>query len=732
MTFNDIHRIVGVDHHDPFVVLGVHPVVHGNSSGVIVRAFLPEAVKVRVIPAPKGMRTKVMTKISREGMFEAVFMRRKEVFTYRLAIEWPGGSTEEREDPYRFLPVVSEEDRYLFNAGDHRRVYEKLGAHVRTLDGILGVHFAVWAPSARSVSVLGDFNGWDGRYHQMRVLGSSGIWEIFIPGVKEGALYKFQIKSTDGTLLEKTDPYARAMEHRPSTASIVVSLDGFDWNDAGWLKERSTTDLSVKPVSVYEVHLGSWMRNVHDGYRWHSYREAAHLLVDYVKARGFTHVELMPIMEHPFDGSWGYQVSGYFAPTSRFGSPEDFMYFVNHCHENGIGVILDWVPAHFPKDAHALGWFDGTHVYEHADPRKGEHQDWGTLIFNYGRNEVRNFLLSNAVFWIDKYHVDGLRIDAVASMIYLDYSRKAGEWLPNPYGGRENLEAIDFLKHMNSVVHQYYPGVLTIAEESTAWPQVTGPVSNGGLGFSMKWNMGWMHDTLQYFGLNPVHRSHHQGSLTFALLYAFSERFVLPFSHDEVVHGKRSLLSKMPGDEWQQFANLRALYALMFGFPGKKLMFMGCEFGQKAEWNHDRQLEWEVLQYAVHSGMQKCVDDLNRLHRSEPSLHEVDFSYHGFEWIDFHDAANSVISFIRWSAEHLEHVVVVCNFTPVPRHGYRIGVPKAVQYVEILNTDSSLYGGSNVGNAGIVRTEATPAHGRPQSLVLTLPPVAVLYLKPVG
>jgi 1,4-alpha-glucan branching enzyme len=565
----------------------------------------------------------------------------------------------------------------------------------------------------------------------MRVLGASGVWELFIPGLNEGELYKFQIKTKSGKCIDKADPYATEMELRPNTASKINFLQNHKWMDEAWVKLRAESDHLGEPISVYEVHLGSWARVAEEHNRWLTYREMAEMLVAHVQERGFTHIELLPVMEHPFDASWGYQVTGYFAPTSRFGTPQDFMFFVDYCHQNNIGVILDWVPAHFPKDEFALAQFDGTHLYEHADPRKGEHQDWGTYIFNYGRKEVRNFLISNALFWMDKYHIDGLRIDAVASMLYLDYSRKKGEWIPNEFGGRENLDAIAFLKDTNRLVHQYYPGVLTIAEESTAWPGVTTDIAFGGLGFSLKWNMGWMHDMLKYFSTDPLFRMYHQNDLTFALLYAFTERFLLPLSHDEVVHGKSSLLHKMPGDDWQKFSNLRLLYGLMYGFPGKKLLFMGGEFAQRDEWNHEHSLDWHLTQFPPHAGMQKWISDLNRVYRKESALHQVDFHYSGFEWIDFRDKANSVISFMRKSIDGNEKIIVVCNFTPVPHQNYRVGVSEEGMYREILNSDSSFYEGSNVGNAGEIAAESIPCHNRKFSLNLTLPPLAAVFLKRV-
>ncbi|MDH3251817.1 MAG: 1,4-alpha-glucan branching protein GlgB [Ignavibacteria bacterium] len=725
---DDVYRVIYNDHYDPFRVLGIHRIELEGKNAVVVRSFLPAAGRVWVIEEQNGTtREHPMNRLHDEGFFEVVVPGRQDVFPYKLKMETLRETVETFHDSYSFLPTLTEFDIYLFNAGDHHRIYEKLGAHFASVNGIGGIQFAVWAPGARSVSVIGDFNGWDRRSHAMRVLGTSGVWEIFIPGLPEGALYKFQVKTQQGFILDKTDPYGFEMEVRPRTASRVNLLGNFAWHDQEWIERRRSVDPLALPMSVYEVHPGSWQRN--DDGSWLSYRELAHRLVEYVQHAGFTHIELMPVMEHPFDASWGYQVTGYFAPTARFGSPQDFMYFVDHCHQHDIGVILDWVPAHFPKDNHALADFDGTHLYEHADPRKGEHQDWGTLIFNYGRNEVRNFLLSNALFWMDKYHIDGIRIDAVASMLYLDYSRKGGEWVPNQYGGRENIEAVEFLKHMNRVVHDYYPGVLTIAEESTAWPGVTTPLEYHGLGFDLKWNMGWMHDMLEYFSRDPVFRRHHQDNLTFALLYAFSERFMLPLSHDEVVHGKQSLLSKMPGDWWQQFANLRVLYGLMHGFPGKKLLFMGCEIGQWHEWNHEGALDWPLLDVGTHSGLLQLLRDLNRLHREEPALHEQDFSHTGFEWIDFQDADSSVICFERFARDRRESIVIACNFTPVPRVGYRIGVREQGVYRELLNSDASMYSGSNMGNGGAVQSEPVPLHYRDHSIQLTLPPLAVLFLK---
>jgi 1,4-alpha-glucan branching enzyme len=600
------------------------------------------------------------------------------------------------------------------------------------IDGIKGVHFAVWAPNAKRVSVIGDFNHWNGKKHPMKLLGDSGIWEIFIPVLDEGELYKFEVKSKyRGYKEQKADPFAFFFEVRPKSAAIVYNIENkHKWQDAEWMEMRRKRNWFESPVTIYEVHLGSWMRVPEEDNRFLTYRELADRLIPYVKGLGFTHIELLPVSEHPLDASWGYQTIGYFAPTSRHGRPEDFMYFVHKCHQNGIGVIIDWVPAHFPKDAHGLGYFDGTCLYEHEDPKKREHRDWGTLIFNYGRNEVTNYLISNALFWLEKYHIDGLRVDAVASMIYLDYSRAPGDWVPNIYGGNENLEAIEFLKKFNEVIHQYHPGVLTIAEESTAWPSVSRPTYLGGLGFSMKWNMGWMHDTLEYFSKEPIHRKYHANNLTFSMLYAFTENFILPFSHDEVVHGKRAMLDKMPGDMWQKFANLRALYGYMYGHPGKKLLFMGSEFGQWREWNFDESLNWHLLQYEPHEKLQGFLSDLNNLYITEPAMHEVDFEWHGFEWIDFHDSDNSVISFVRRAKNHDDFLVFVFNLTPVPRFGYRIGVPKGGFYREILNSDSEIYWGGNLGNAGGVYADNVPCHTRQFSLNLILPPLSALIFKP--
>ncbi len=712
----ELDRIQQARHHDPFSILGRHAIGGGETF----RAVLPQAESARI-----GEHGPDMQRIAGTDIFECRVEHGNNI-PQHYSIFWQNksGHAGQHVDPYTFPPQLADFDLYLFSEGKHFHVYKVLGAHPRTVDGVGGVLFATWAPNADRVSVVGDFNHWDGRTHMMRARGSSGVFELFIPGVAPGSLYKFEIRNRQqGTLLLKTDPYGQRFELRPDTASIVVAEDGFDWQDHAWLEARKSRDWLHEPMSIYEVHLGSWRRDEHGGFV--NYRDQAAALVAYARELGFTHLELLPITEHPFDGSWGYQTTGYFAPTSRFGSPDDFRWFVNYCHQHGIGVILDWVPAHFPKDAHGLAWFDGTPLYEHEDPRLGEHRDWGTLIYNYGRNEVRNFLIGSALFWLEECHLDGLRVDAVASMLYLDYSREAGDWIPNKYGGNENLEAIAFLRELNTVTHQQCPGTLIMAEESTAWPQVTRPTWTGGLGFSMKWNMGWMHDILEYISKDAIHRHYHHDQLTFGLLYAFTENFVLPFSHDEVVHGKGSMLAKMPGDEWQKFANLRLLYSLMLTYPGKKLLFMGCEFAQGTEWNAERSLDWYVLDYPLHQGIAKAVGDLNRLYTGMPALHGRDFEPEGFEWIDCHDAPQSVLSYLRRAGD--DFAVMVFNFTPIPRHDYRIGVPEAGLYREAFNSDSVYYGGSNVGNPPI-QADTTPWMGRPYSICITLPPLAGIIL----
>ncbi|MBI3668765.1 MAG: 1,4-alpha-glucan branching protein GlgB [Acidobacteria bacterium] len=729
-----MESILRGEHADPFSLLGPQPVEVNGEKRLAIRALLPRAAEVSVVLHAGGANYPA-ERIHREGFFQAVLPFTETIFaspaSYRLRVRNTDGSSEEIYDAYAFPHLLTDFDLHLIGEGTHYQKYEKLGAHVREVAGIRGVHFGVWAPNARRVSVVGDFNRWDGRLHPMRNRGPSGIWELFLPGLNEGVIYKFDILSNaSGRVTLKADPYAFSAELRPKSGSVVANIDRYTWGDEAWMAAREQRNWLSAPISIYEVHLGAWQREWEEGNRWLTYRELADRLVPYVKQMGYTHIELLPVMEYPFDGSWGYQTIGYFAATSRYGTPTDLMYFIDRCHEEGIGVFLDWTPAHFPRDGHGLAQFDGTHLYEHSDPRQGEHPDWGTLVFNYGRNEVQNFLLSNALFWLDKYHMDGLRVDAVASMLYLDYSRNEGEWIPNEFGGRENLAAIAFLKRLNELVYWRHPGALTIAEESTAWPAVSRPTYVGGLGFSLKWNMGWMNDTLEYMTRNPIYRKYHHNRLTFSMLYAFTENFVLPLSHDEVVHGKSSLLNKMPGDLWQQFANLRLLYGYFYGHPGKKLLFMGGEFGQRAEWNHETSLEWHLLEFESHRGLQHLVADLNRLYASEPALHEVDFDWHGFEWQDCNDADASVLSFVRRAKNPEDFVVIVANFTPVVRENYRVSVPRLGFYRELMNTDAAIYGGSNAGNAGGVMAEAVPWLGHPHSLNLRLPPLAVLFLKP--
>jgi 1,4-alpha-glucan branching enzyme len=693
---------------------------HHTSEGVIVRAWRPEAESINCVF--NGHLIGKLERIDPAGLFEGQLDT--DPGFYQLEVTYGDGKTFTLEDPYSFPPTLGELDLHLIQEGRHRRLHHKLGAHLQEVEGVVGTGFAVWAPGARSVRVVGDFNSWDGRLHPMRSMGSSGVWELFLPGVTEGAHYKFELLTEGRSLVMKSDPFALRTEVPPGTASIVFQSH-HDFSDAEWMAQRRSFDVYSSPMSVYEVHLGSWRRTPDGGTL--TYKDMAPLLAGYCSEMGFTHVELLPVAEHPFGGSWGYQVGNYFAPTARYGSPDEFRLLVDTLHQEGIGVIVDWVPAHFPKDEWALARFDGTALYEHLDPRQGEHPDWGTLIFNYGRNEVRNFLISNALQWIEDYHIDGLRVDAVASMLYLDYSRKEGEWLPNRYGGRENLEAIEFIKELNTVVHGEHPGVLMIAEESTAWPGVSRPVYLGGLGFGLKWNMGWMHDTLSYFTKEPIHRRYHHGELTFSLIYAFSENFVLPLSHDEVVHGKKSLLHKMPGDRWQQLANLRSLYAYMWAHPGKQLLFMGSEIAQPTEWSHDKSIDWHLLDHPEHEGVQRLIKDLNRAYRDIPALWERDSTDEGFEWIDANDADNNVLSFFR-SGNSAESLVCVCNLSPMVRKGFRIGLPRSASFTEVLNTDSEAYGGTNVGNMGAVEAEVRPWHGLDHSATLTLPPLGVLWL----
>ncbi len=711
------------ENNDPFAVLGPHPDESGR--GTIVRAFYPAAQSIQ-LRLPSGDVS--MTERKPDGLYECAIG--SGVSDYRLRVTYSGDHVVEFDDPYRYGRVLTDFDLHLLGEGTHHRAFEKLGAHRIVVGSTTGVHFAVWAPNAVRVSVIGDFNSWDGRVHAMRLLAPGGIWEIFIPDLPDGEKYKFEIRTRQGTLLLKSDPFGFAFEMPPHSASVVHDASGYQWRDEQWMAARQSQNQWLdRPMSIYEVHLGSWARVPEEGNRFLTYREMAHRLVPYVKEMGFTHLELLPVMEHPFSGSWGYQVLGFFAPTSRFGPPEDFKLFVDACHRADLGVILDWVPGHFPKDGHGLARFDGTALYEHADPRQGEHLEWGTLVFNYGRNEVKNFLLSNALFWLEEYHIDGLRVDAVASMLYLDYSRPAGDWIPNRFGGRENLEAIDFLQALNRLTHGSFAGTITAAEESTSWPGVTRPAHLGGLGFTYKWNMGWMHDMLGYAQLDPVHRRWKHNLVTFSGLYMHSENFILPFSHDEVVYGKRAMLDKMPGDAWQSYATLRTLYGYMYFHPGKKLLFMGGEFGQWREWNHDRSLDWHLLDDPTHAGLRRYVQDLNWHYHAQPALHGCDFTPDGFRWIDCDDNENSVVSFVRYAKDPSDFVVMVFNFTPVPRGDYRIGVPASGRYDELMNSDAALYGGSNLGNSGGVNTEPVADHGFEQSLRLLVPPLGCLLLK---
>jgi len=742
-----VNRIVWNQHHNPFEILGSHIIEDKDKTVWAVRAYLPNASAVWVV-LPEERQEYAMEATHDPHFFECT-IEIKELKNYQLRIK-----EGERElviyDPYAFnSSCLTEFDLHLFGEGNHHRIYEKLGAHPIELDGVKGVYFAVWAPNARNVSLLGDFNHWDGRKHQMRK-GETGIWELFIPSLGVGEHYKYEIKNYEGHIYEKSDPYGFQQEVRPKTASIVSDLDSYSWEDTKWMEKRRHSDPLSQPISVYEVHLGSWLHassaepaklpngetqpvvavsELNTSARFLTYRELVDRLIPYVKELGYTHIELLPIAEHPFDGSWGYQVTGYFAPTSRYGSPEDLMYFIDQCHQNDIGVLVDWVPGHFPKDGHGLAFFDGSHLYEHADPRQGEHKEWGTLVFNYSRHEVRNFLVANALFWFDKYHIDGIRVDAVASMLYLDYCREEGEWLPNQYGGRENLEAADFLRQVNHLLFSYFPGILSIAEESTSWPMVSWPTYTGGLGFNLKWNMGWMHDMLDYFSMDPWFRQFHQNNLTFSMWYHHSENFMLALSHDEVVHGKSNIIGKMPGDRWQKFANVRCLFAYMFAHPGKKTMFMSMEFAQWSEWNVWADLEWHLLQHEPHGQLKEFFTDLNHLYRSESALYSQDFAEEGFEWIDCSDNSHSVASFIRRDKESNNFIAVICNFTPQPHSHYRIGVPEAGFYTEIFNSDARQYGGSNMGNLGGKWTDEWSFHNRPYSLDLCLPPLGVLLLK---
>ncbi|HTI68540.1 MAG TPA: 1,4-alpha-glucan branching protein GlgB [Candidatus Limnocylindria bacterium] len=725
----ELDSLVQLVHQSPHSLLGMHPL--GDGSGLVVRAMIPGAASVEVIPVHEPAKPRFALERVGDCVFEGVTLDATRIYAYDLEITDGGGNKWRTRDPYSFWPTVGETDLHLFNEGSHRQLHDALGGRLAIIDGVTGTAFAVWAPNARRVSVIGDFNQWDGRRHSMRVLGTSGVWEIFVPGVGIGALYKYEILDCHSQLVVKTDPYGLFFENAPKNAAIVWDTQKFEWTDQAWIKKRRETNWLRAPMSIYEVHLGSWKRkSVHESL---GYREIAAPLIEHVLKLGFTHVEFLPLAEHAFYPSWGYQVTGFFAPTSRYGTPDDLQYLINALHEAGIGVIVDWVPAHFPRDTWALAQFDGTALYEHADPRQGSHQDWGTLIFNFGRHEVRNFLASNALYWCERFHIDGLRVDAVASMLYLDYSRREGEWVPNKHGGRENLEAVEFLRSVNHLVHTEHPGIVTIAEESTAWPMVSRPPWLGGLGFTLKWNMGWMHDTLGYFKRPPVYRKYHQNDLTFAMLYHFNENFVLPLSHDEVVHGKGSLRKRMPGDDWQASANLRILLGYQWLFPGKKLLFMGGEFGQVSEWNDNGQLDWWLLEAGpYHLGVMRWLGDLNQLYRAEPALWRGDYDHDGFWWIDCSDHDRSILSFCRYDRETNHHVLVILNLTPVPQQAYRIGLPKEGKWQEVLNSDAGVYGGSNTGNAGGVTAEAVPQHQQQWSALFTLAPLSVTVLSARG
>ena len=724
VSIYEMNLIVNCEHKDPHTVLGMHEVLHDDREVVAVRAFLPGAKELYVIDKNDENAVYKADRIHEDGFFETVIEDRHKWFDYKFRIVYWDGNENITADAYSFPPTVSDYDKYLFGAGNHYEIYNKLGANICEINGTEGVSFAVWAPNAKSVSIIGSFNYWDGRSAQMRMLGNSGIWEIFIPGAAEFDRYKFRIKDRNNNVTDKSDPYGFYMEKRPQNASIVYDLGVYRWKDAKWIKQRETSDPYRSPMNIYEVQLGSWMRVPEEEDRFLTYRELADKLVKYVKKMGYTHIELLPVSEYPFDGSWGYQVTGYYAPTSRYGEPDDFRYFVDCCHQKGIGVIIDWVPGHFPKDANGLARFDGTALYEHEDWRKGEHKEWGTYVFNYGRKEVSNFLIANALFWIKEYHIDGIRVDAVASMLYLDYFRNEGEWIPNKYGGRENLEAVEFLKHMNSVIKGAYEGVLTFAEESTEWEGVTKGADRNGLGFSFKWNMGWMNDFLDYMKKDPIYRKYHHNNLTFGITYAYSENFVLVLSHDEVVHMKGSMIGKMPGDIWRKFANLRAAYGFMYAYPGKKLLFMGNDIGQYSEWNEAKSIDWHVLGNDFNCKLNLFLKDLFKLYKKEPAFWERDTYPEGFEWIECDDAENSVVSFVRHGANVEDLIVIICNFTPKTVEGYDVGVPYEGYYKEILNSDDEKYGGSGVINKKAVRSKKEHCNRCANKITINLPPLA--------
>ncbi len=725
----ELLQIINSEHGDPHHILGMHEITVDEKDRLVVRAFNPQAKELLVFDPDFPKFAYKMTLIHEDGFFETIIKDRRQWFRYEIEAKGFNGEKWRYYDPYSFQPVLSSLDLHLFGEGTHYQIFDKLGAHVMEIDGIKGVLFSVWAPNAKRISVIGEFNSWDGRRNPMRVLSNSGIWELFIPGVNEKDRYKFEIKSLNGELLQKSDPYGNFFELRPSTSSLVFDINKYKWNDNDWMMERKENNPLEKPINIYEVHLGSWKRKVDDGNRFLSYLELADELIPYVKSMKYTHIELMPVEEHPFDGSWGYQVTGYYAPTSRYGSPDEFMYFVDKCHQNNIGVILDWVPAHFPKDAHGLARFDGTALYEHQDPKQGEHPDWGTLIFNFGRKEVKNFMIANAIFWLEKYHIDGLRVDAVASMLYLDYGKNPGEWVPNVYGGNENYESVEFLRHMNSVILGRDPHIFMIAEESTSWAGVTKPPERGGLGFNLKWNMGWMNDFLSYISKDSIYRKYHHNNLTFSMVYAYTENFILVLSHDEVVHGKRSLIDKMPSDLWQKFANLRVAYGFMYAHPGKKLLFMGGEIAQFNEWSESRSLDWHLLDYDSHRQLQKYVKDLNELYLNEIALYKYDFDSRGFEWISCEDGERSIVSFIRKADNIYDNLVIVCNFTPVPLMDYVLGVPNPGVYEEIFNSDDLSYGGGGIINGGNITSTDKKWNYRDNSIDLKVPPLGITILK---
>ncbi len=729
-NLTEIFQIVSSNHANPHNILGMHKVRFKKKDMLAIRLFHPGCKEVEVVRSDDPSETYKMTKLHEDGFFEAIIDKETEFFDYQYNFTGYDDNTWQAYDPYACAPVLSDFDLYLFNKGTHYEIHKKMGAHIIEHEGKKGVLFTVWAPNAKRVSIIGDFNAWDGRTNPMRARENSGVYELFIPGLKEGEKYKFEIKSQDGRILKKSDPYGNYSELRPNTASVVFDISKYKWKDKKWMEKRKDPSLS-KPINIYEVHLGSWKRIVEDDNRHMTYTELSESLVKYVKEMGYTHIELMPVSEYPFDGSWGYQVAGYFAVTSRFGTPTEFKHFVDVCHQNDIGVILDWVPAHFPKDAHGLAQFDGTPLYEHADPRKGEHPHWGTLIFNYGRNEVKSFLIGNALFWLEEYHVDGLRVDAVASMLYLDYGKDSGQWVANEYGGKENNEAIEFIKHMNSVILGKYPGILMIAEESTAFSGVSRAAEYGGLGFRLKWNMGWMNDFLRYISKDPIYRKYNHNDLTFSMVYAYTENFTLVLSHDEVVHGKGSMIGKMPGDLWQKFANLRAAYSFMYTHPGKKLLFMGSEFGQFSEWNYEKSLDWHLLEYDSHKQLKEFMLDLNHLYLKEKSLWYDDFSHIGFEWINVSDYEKSLVAFLRKQEDYNDAVICVVNFTPVPYTEHRIGVPLSGNYKEIINSDNPKYGGSGILNTQIITADEMEWDGRQYSIGLKVPPLGMTMLKKV-